>query len=213
MMKAMLLCLAGAMAVALAPATLAAGDANAGKSKTAVCAGCHGVNGASLAPNFPNLAGLGDKYLLKQLRDIQSGQRTVPEMSGLLKELNAQDLADIAAYFTAQPRQWAGAKDDAKAVALGATVYRAGNLDTGVPACTGCHSPVGNGNAPAGYPALGGQHPEYLAKQLRAFRDGAHDAAWPGARGNDENAIMRGVAAHMTDQEIAAVANFIAGLK
>ncbi|TAL02577.1 MAG: cytochrome c4 [Porticoccaceae bacterium] len=212
-MKAMLLCLAGAMAVALSPATLAAGDANAGKSKTAVCAGCHGVSGASLAPNFPNLAGLGDKYLLKQLRDIQSGQRTVPEMSGLLKELNAQDLADIAAYFAAQPRQWAGAKDDAKAVALGATVYRAGNLDTGVPACTGCHSPVGNGNAPAGYPALGGQHPEYLAKQLRAFRDGAHDAAWPGARGNDENAIMRGVAAHMTDQEIAAVANFIAGLK
>jgi cytochrome c553 len=213
MKKAILLCLAGAMAAVLAPPTLAAGDASAGKAKTATCAACHGANGASLAPNFPHLAGLGEKYLAKQLLDMQSGQRTVAEMSGLLNDLSAQDLADIAAYFAAQPRQWAGAKDDAKALDLGATIYRSGNLDTGVPACTGCHSPVGNGNAPAGYPALGGQHAEYLAKQLHAFRDGAHDAAWPGARGNDENAIMRGVAAHMTDQEIQAVANFIAGLK
>lgn len=213
MMKGFLLCLTGALAIALVPAALAAGNANAGKDKTAVCAGCHGAAGASMAPNFPNLAGLGEKYLLKQLRDIQSGQRAVPEMTGLLKDLGAQDLADIAAYFAAQPRQWAGAKDDPKAMALGATLYRAGNLETGVPACTGCHSPVGNGNAPAGYPALGGQHAEYLAKQLRAFRDGAHDASWPGARVNDENAIMRGVAAHLNDQEIAAVANFMAGLK
>ncbi|MGE3295760.1 MAG: cytochrome c [Porticoccaceae bacterium] len=201
------------MATVLASPTLAAGDASAGKAKTAVCAGCHGASGASPAPNFPHLAGLGEKYLLKQLLDMQSGRRTVAEMSGLLNDLSPQDLADIAAYFAAQPRQWAGAKDDAKAMALGATIYRSGNLETGVPACTGCHSPVGNGNAPAGYPALGGQHAEYLVKQLRAFRDGAHDAAWPGARGNDENAVMRGVAARMTDQEIAAVANFIAGLK
>ncbi len=213
MRKAILLCLAGAMAAVLAPPTLAAGDASAGKAKTATCAACHGANGASLAPNFPHLAGLGEKYLLKQLLDMQSGQRTVPEMSGLLNDLSAQDLADIAAYFAAQPRQWAGAKDDTKALDLGATIYRGGNLDTGVPACTGCHSPAGNGNAPAGYPAVGGQHAEYLVKQLRAFRDGAHDAAWPGARGNDANAVMRGVAARMTDQEIAAVANFIAGLK
>ena len=78
---------------------------------------------------------------------------------------------------------------------------------------TGCHSPVGNGNAPAGYPALGGQHADYIAKQLHAFRDGAHDKSWPGARTNDDNAVMRGVAARMNDQEIAAVANYIAGLK
>jgi cytochrome c553 len=214
MKKAILrLCLAGAMAIVLAPTALAAGDASAGKAKTAACAGCHGASGASPAPNFPHLAGLGEKYLAKQLLDMQSGQRTVPEMSGLLNDLSAQDLADIAAYFAAQPRQWAGAKDDAKAMDLGATIYRSGNLETGVPACTGCHSPVGNGNAPAGYPVVGGQHAEYLVKQLRAFRDGAHDAAWPGARGNDANAVMRGVAARMTDQEIAAVANFIAGLK
>jgi cytochrome c553 len=213
MIKAFLLCLAGAITAVLAPATLAAGDAGIGKNQTAACAGCHGANGASPAPNFPNLAGLGEKYLLKQLRDIQSGQRTVAEMSGLLDGLSAQDLADVAAYFAAQPRQWAGAKNDAKALELGAKVYRSGNLDTGVAACTGCHSPAGNGNAPAGYPALGGQHADYIAKQLRAFRDGAHDPAWPGARGNDENAIMRGVAAHMTNQEIEAVANFIAGLK
>ena len=209
----LLLCLAGAITAVMAPVTLAAGDAGAGKNKVMACAGCHGASGASPAANFPNLAGLGEKYLLKQLGDMQSGRRTVAEMSGLLNGMSAQDLADIAAYFAAQPRQWAGAKDDAKALDLGAKVYRSGNLDTGVAACTGCHSPVGNGNAPAGYPALGGQHADYLAKQLRAFRDGAHDPAWPGARSNDENAIMRGVAAHMTNQEIEAVANFIAGLK
>lgn len=213
MTRRMLLCLSAAIALGCVDPLLAAADAAAGKDKAAACAACHGAQGASAAPNFPNLAGIGEKYLLKQLRDIQSGQRTVVEMTGQLDGKSAADLADIAAFYAAQPRQWAGAKDDAKSLALGEKIYRAGNPETGVAACTGCHSPVGNGNAPAGYPALGGQHATYLSKQLRAFRDGAHDPAWTGARVNDENAVMRGVAAHLSDQEIEALANFISGLK
>ena len=213
MTRRMLLCLSATLAVGFAAPLWAGGDAAAGKAKTTACAACHGAQGASAAPNFPSLAGIGEKYLLKQLQDIQSGQRTVVEMTGQLDGKSATDLADIAAYYAAQPRQWAGARDDAKSLALGEKIYRAGNPETGVAACTGCHSPVGNGNAPAGYPALGGQHAAYVAKQLRAFRDGAHDPAWTGARVNDENAVMRGVAAHLNDQEIEALANYIAGLK
>ena len=213
MTRKILLWLSATIALGFAGPLLAGGDAAAGAAKAAACAACHGPKGASAAANFPNLAGLGEKYLLKQLRDIQSGQRTVVEMTGQLNGKSAADLADIAAYYAAQPRQWAGARDDAKSLALGEKIYRAGNLETGVPACTGCHSPVGNGNAPAGYPELGGQHAAYVAKQLRAFRDGAHDAAWQGARVNDENGVMRGVAAHLNDQEIDALANYISGLK
>lgn len=213
MTKKLLLCLSALLSVGFVQVSLAAGDATAGAAKVAACGACHGPQGASSAPNFPNLAGIGENYLFKQLRDLQSGQRQVPEMTGQLDGLSEQDLADIAAFYADQPRHWAGAKDLPAALALGERIYRAGNPETGVAACTGCHSPVGNGNAPAGYPALGGQQADYLAKQLRAFRDGAHDAAWPGARSNDGNAVMRGVAARLSDQEIAALANFIAGLK
>lgn len=214
MTRKVLLCLSALISLGFAQTpAVAAGDAAAGKAKATACAACHGPQGASSAPNFPNLAGIGEKYLLKQLRDIQSGQRQVPEMTGQLDALSDQDLADLAAYYASQPRHWAGAKEDPDSLALGEKIYRAGNPETGVAACTGCHSPVGNGNAPAGYPALGGQHADYIAKQLHAFRDGAHDKSWPGARTNDDNAVMRGVAARMNDQEIAAVANYIAGLK
>jgi len=199
------------LGLVIAPLALAAGNPEAGKSKIAVCTACHGPDGNSPAPLYPKIAGLGEKYLLKQLVDIKSNERKVLEMTGMLEGLNEQDLADIAAFYSSQPRQLSGAKDIK--LELGARVYRGGNIETGVPACIGCHSPSGNGNAPAGYPAIGGQYASYIAKQLRAFRTAAHDAEDPTGRANDgEVAVMRGVAARMTDQEIDAVANFIAGL-
>lgn len=170
---------------------------------------------------FPKLAGLGEKYLIKQLQDIKAAgttsakpeeQRNVPEMTGMLAGMGDQDIADIAAYYANQTRSIAGAEDNKK-LALGEKIYRAGNLETGVAACTACHSPSGNGNAPAGYPALGGQYASYIAKQLRAFRTGAHDDEDNSARRNDDGKIMRGVASRMTDQEIDAVANYISGLR
>lgn len=216
-MKTILTGIVATLCIALAPAAFAAGDAAAGKAKAAMCGSCHGADGNSPAPNFPKLAGLGEKYLTKQMRDIKSakpadGGRVVPEMTGMLNNLSDQDMADIAAYFSAQKRQVSGAADNAKQLELGEKIYRAGNLETSVPACTGCHSPSGNGNAPAGFPALGGQHAAYIAKQLRAFRTGAHDAEDPAARLNDETQAMRGVAAHLNDQEIDALANYISGL-
>lgn len=210
-MKNCIRALAVIIGMALVSTTVFAGDAAAGQPKTALCAGCHGADGNSAAPGFPKLAGQGEKYLIKQMEDIKSGARVVPEMTGMLTASSAQDLADIAAYYASKQIQLAGAKDTD--LEKGEAVYRGGNLATGVPACTGCHSPSGQGNSPAGYPALGGQHAQYTAKQLRAFRTAAHDPENPAGRSNDgEAAIMRGVAGNMNDVEIDAVANFIAGL-
>ena len=192
-----------------------AGDAAAGQAKSAACAGCHGADGNSVVAGFPKLAGLGEKYLVKQMQDIRDGGRNVVEMTGMLNGMSDADLADIAAHFDAKARQLSGAKDITLAgsdmtadevLRFGERVYRGGNIETGVSGCTGCHSPSGNGNAPAGYPALGGQHADYIEKQLRLFRSNE--------RTNDGEAkVMRGVAARMNDKEIKAVANYISGLK
>lgn len=212
-MKKMILKFAVVLGIAMASSiALAGGDAAAGQGKTAMCAGCHGADGNSAVANFPKLAGQGEKYLIKQLQDIKDGTRPIPEMTNMLNGFEDQDLADIAAFYASKAIQMSGAKEEN--LDRGERVYRGGNLDTGVPACTGCHSPSGQGNAPAGYPALGGQFAQYTAKQLKAFRTGAHDPENPAARTNDgDTKVMRGVAAQMSDVEIEAVANFIAGLK
>lgn len=200
--------------IAAAQGGMAAGDAASGEGKVAVCAACHGADGNSPAPNFPKLAGLGEKYLTKQLQDIKAGKRAVVEMTGLLNALSDQDLADIAAFYNSKPLQLSGAKPltvkvnagiDVDGLELGEKVYRAGNAVVGTPACTGCHSPRGLGNDPAGYPRLSGQHADYIEKQLRAFR--------AGERTNDGDLqTMRQVAEHMSDAQIKAVANYISGL-
>lgn len=188
----------------LAGPVFAAGNADAGKAKSVVCGACHGADGNSPAPTFPKLAGQGEGYLLKQMKDIKSGARAVPTMAGQLDALGDRDLADIAAYFAAQTRSPAAAKKDL--VALGEQVYRAGVREKGIAACTACHSPQGKGNAPARFPSLGGQHPEYIAVQLEAFRNDE--------RVNDgDTRIMRDVAAHLSDKELEAVASYAAGLR
>lgn len=182
----------------------AAGDAAAGQAKAAVCGACHGPDGNSMAPNFPKLAGQGERYLIKQLKDIKDGKRVVLEMTGLLTNLNDQDLADMAAYFASQKGSVGAA--DPKLVARGEALFRGGNLEKGLPACTGCHSPDGKGNAAAGFPHLGGQHAQYIAKQLTDFRKEAD------GRNNDGEAMMRTIARKLSDEEIAAVASYIQGL-
>lgn len=188
-----------------------AGDAAAGKALTTACAACHGADGNSMAPTFPKLAGLGEKYLLKQLEDIKSGTRVVPEMTGQLANLSQADLENIAAYYASKEMGLAGSKDDKELLELGAKIYRSGNKDIGVPACIGCHSPTGAGNAPAGFPKLGGQHADYIAKQLKDFRAGA-EYTDKGRHNDGDTRIMRSGVARMSDKEIDAVANYIAGL-
>jgi cytochrome c553 len=158
-----------------------------------------------MAPNFPKLAGQGERYLDKQLHDIKSGKRVVLEMTGLLTNLSDQDLADIAAYFGSQKGSVGAA--DPKIVARGEALFRGGNLEKGLPACTGCHSPNGAGNAAAGFPHLGGQHAQYIAKQLTDFRKEAD------GRANDGDAMtMRTIARKLSDEDIAAVSSYIQGL-
>ncbi|HEY7774153.1 MAG TPA: c-type cytochrome [Marinagarivorans sp.] len=198
----------------LAPIASASGDAKKGEAHTAVCTACHGQDGNSPMATFPKVAGLGEKYLLKQLQDIKSGARPIVEMTGLLDNLSDQDLADIAAYYNSKTTQLSGAKElqvltndgvEVDALALGAKMFRGGNQEAGIPACIGCHSPRGLGNGPAGYPRLSGQHADYVVKQLKAFR--------AGERTNDgDTKIMRSIAERMSDAEITAVANFVSGL-
>lgn len=183
----------------------AAGDATAGQAKAAVCGACHGPDGNSPAPNFPKLAGQGERYLAKQMREIKDGKRVVLEMTGLLANSSDQDIADIAAYFASQKGSVGAA--DPKLVARGEKLFRGGDLDKGLPACTGCHSPNGAGNAAAGFPHLSGQHAAYIAKQLTDFRK--EDAG----RANDGDAMtMRTIARKLSDEDIAAISNYIQGL-
>ncbi|MEN5149053.1 c-type cytochrome [Pseudomonas orientalis] len=183
----------------------AAGDATAGQAKAAVCGACHGPDGNSPAPNFPKLAGQGERYLAKQMHDIKDGKRVVLEMTGLLANSSDQDIADIAAYFASQKGSVGAA--DPKLVARGEKLFRGGDLDKGLPACTGCHSPNGAGNAAAGFPHLSGQHAAYIAKQLTDFRK--EDAG----RANDGDAMtMRTIARKLSDEDIAAISSYIQGL-
>ncbi|WP_439509194.1 c-type cytochrome [Marinimicrobium koreense] len=212
-------------ALVLVPGASAAGDPEAGSEKVAVCAACHGQDGNSPAPSFPKLADLGQPYLYKQLQDIQAWDnatgedkattgREVVQMTGMLKGMSDQDLQDIAAYYASQSMQLSGAQEmqvqvnsgaEVDALALGEQIYRAGNPETGVPACMGCHAPNGQGNEPGAFPRLGGQYPQYIEAQLRAFR--------AGDRMNDgESMMMRLSAKNLSDAEIKAVANYIGGL-
>ncbi len=197
----------------MAPLALAQGDATRGETLAAVCAACHGEDGNSVVPNFPKLAGTGESYMLKQLIDIKQNVRVVPEMTGILEGLSDQDMADLAAFYDEKAMQLSGAQplevqvnsgEKVDGMKLGENVYRAGTSETSLPACTGCHSPRGLGNDPAGFPRLGGQHAQYIEKQLRDFR--------AGNRTNDAEGVMRTIAKNMTDAEIVALANYIAGL-
>ena len=179
------------------------GDAAAGQAKTAVCGACHNPDGNSLAPNFPKLAGQGQRYLEKQLHDIKSGKRTVLEMTGMLTAFSDQDLADIAAYFSSQKGSVGAA--DPKLVERGRSLFNGGDLEKGMPACTGCHSPNGAGIALAGFPHLSGQHSQYVTKQLTDFREGT--------RTNDGDAMtMRTIAGKLSNHDIEALASYIQGL-
>lgn len=185
-----------------------AGDPAAGKAQVVVCSACHGADGNSAVPTFPKLAGQGEKYLYKQLKDIRDGARPVPTMAGQLDGKSNQDLANMAAYFASQAST--GGQTDPALLALGEAVYRGGIPERNVAACAACHSPTGKGNAPAGFPRLAGQHADYIAAQLTAYRKGYEDAT--GRINDGDSRIMRITAFGLSDLEIQAVASYAAGL-
>ena len=183
-----------------------AAGGDAGKAQPIVasgCAACHGTDGNSPIPANPNLAGQHAHYLYKQLTDYKSGLRKNPIMSGMAANLSDDDMRNLAAYF-AQQKATPGAARDRDLVVIGQQLYRAGDSATGVPACAACHAPNGVG-IPIQFPRLRGQHGEYTIAQLASFRSGE--------RANDSNSVMRMIAGRMSDKAIAAVAEYIAGLK
>jgi cytochrome c553 len=173
-----------------------------------VCAACHAADGNSVAATNPKIAGQFAEYLQKQLGDFkaQPGKKPAREsaiMTPMAANLSDDDIQILAAYYSGQKLRPASAADKDLA-ALGQKIWRGGIAASNVPACGGCHGPAGAG-IPAQYPRLAGQFSEYVAAQLKGFRDGA--------RSNDANGIMRGVTARMTEREIQAVAQYAAGLR
>ncbi len=168
-----------------------------------VCSACHGTDGNSVAPVNPVLAGQHAEYTAKQLANFKSGERKNPVMLGMTAALTPEDMKKLGAYFQQQKAKPRSAKDP-ELVKLGQQIYRGGVMAKGVAACTSCHGPNGAG-IPAQYPRIAGQHAEYTAAQLNLFRSGE--------RANDPNKMMRTVAAKLSDAEIKAVAEYIAGLR
>lgn len=188
-----------------------AGDPEAGKLKSVPCAACHGATGISENPAWPNLAGQGQKYLIDQIQLFKEKIRVNTLMNPQTENLSEQDIADLAAYFSSQTPN-VGTADAEKEfqgkslVKIGERIYRGGNAATGVPACMSCHAPNGVGNSAAKFPRLAGQHALYTAAQLRTYRSGSRYQP-------DENLdMMHDITSYMTDTEIDAVSEYIAGL-
>lgn len=180
-----------------------AGDASAGAAKAAVCSACHGANGTSVNPEWPNLAGQHEGYVAEQLAQFKAGTRTNALMSPMAAALTEADMQDLGAYFARQTP--AGLEADPSNWKAGEKLYRGGDAKRGLPACIACHGPQGKGNAPARYPALRAQHGVYAYNQLKAFADGTRKTP-----GND---IMQVVASKLTDEEMRALASYLQGLR
>lgn len=207
---ALMLCAATVTAFANETAKPAApqGDASRGQAiASTVCGACHGPDGNSTISANPKLAGQHAEYLLKQMKNFKGADGKQPErvnavMNGMIAAFDENQMRDLAAYFAAQ-KAGGGVAKSVATVELGQKIYRAGNMEKGLPACAGCHGPAGAG-MPAQYPRLAGQHTEYTEAQLKAFRSEE--------RANDPNKMMRMVAIKMTDAEIKAVSDYISGL-
>jgi len=168
---------------------------------TQVCGACHTFDGSRGSPANPILQGQHAEYIAKQLTEFKAGKRANPVMSGMAAPLTEDDIKNVAAFYSSKQAKPGFAKNK-ELVTLGEKIYRGGIAAKQVPACAGCHSPTGAG-IPAQYPRLAGQHADYAEAQLTAFRSGA--------RAN--SAQMTAIAARMSDKEIKAVADYVAGLR
>lgn len=185
--------------------SLVAGSAATGKAKALTCTACHGAEGNSSSPLWPNIAGQGAPYIQAQLMAFKDGSRQDPLMSSQAMLLSEQDMADLAVYFESLPGA-AQSVADTSLLARGEALYRGGDKESGAAACLACHGPAGRGNPAARYPALNGQHAAYTAKQLQAYAAGTRQT-------DGKTKIMRDIAARLDKEDIEAVASYIQGLK
>lgn len=196
-----------------ADAKIVKGDAKKGEAVAQVCQSCHVADGSRGAPTYPILQGQIPQYIVKQLAEFKDGKRQNAIMNGMAAALSEEQMRDVAAFYASKKAKDGAAKDK-DLVVLGEKIYRGGISETKVPACSGCHSPNGAG-IPAQYPRLAGQHAEYIVAQLNAFRaasfaTAATNTATPPRKNSPQ---MMDVAARLSDKEIAAVADYIAGLR
>jgi cytochrome c553 len=192
------------LAIAATTPSFTAGDPAKGQVIVdKVCGACHGTDGNSTSPIYPNLAGQYPEYIVKQLDDFKSGARKNAIMAPNVTDLSHDDILNLAAYFSSQQPKAHLAKD-AALLGQGQKVFKGGDPATGVPACAACHGPAGSG-IPPNFPRLAGQHAKYVLSQLKNFRGGD--------RTNDGGKMMQVVAKKMTDQEMKAVADYISGLR
>jgi cytochrome c553 len=201
------------LCLAAAGQASAAGNAANGQAKAAVCGACHGMDGNSANPEWPNLAGQVPEYIVKQLHDFKAKRRANELMSPMADPLGKEDIEDLAAFFATQQPRPGEAKAELRA--KGEQIYLKGKHRPAVIACIGCHGPSGEGNREWGRnlaappavlaPALGGQHAAYVAKQLQDYKKKA--------RSNDVGRVMRDIASRLSDEDILAVAEYITSLK
>ena len=179
-------------------------DTEVGRSLSASCTACHGNDGNALQAENSNLAGQNEKYLFRQLQMIQSEEREIVVMKGLLNAFDDGDLRNIAAYYASLPGRIG--QSNPEGLEEGEAIYRGGILEKKVAACTACHAPNGNGNMLAGFPRVSGQTVEYTVAQLKAYREQERTTD------EDYGGMMRDIAARLTDSEIEALANYMTGL-
>ena len=185
--------------------SLVDGSADAGKARALTCTACHGPEGNSASPMWPNIAGQNAPYLLAQLKAFKDGSRVDPLMSSQAMMLSDEDMANLAVYFESLPAA-AQSLADESLLERGEALYRGGNKEDKASACLACHGPTGRGNPAAKYPALQGQHAAYSAKQLNAYADGARTT-------DGKTRIMQDIAANLDKDDIAALSSYVQGLK
>jgi cytochrome c553 len=186
-------------------ASLVDGSAEAGKARALTCNACHGADGNSGSPLWPNLAGQNAPYILAQLLAFKDGSRNDPLMSSQAMMLTEEDMANLAVYFESLPAA-AQAVADEKLLDRGEALYRGGNKKEEAAACLACHGPTGRGNPAAKYPALKGQHAAYTTKQLNDYANSSRTT-------DGKTRIMRDIAANLDEKDIAALSSYIQGLK
>jgi cytochrome c553 len=205
---------ATALAAETTPATASLrGDATAGQAKSATCVACHGLNGNSITPDWPAIAGQNAAYMRDQIARIRDGHRPSVLMAPMVKELTDQDIADLAAFYATQTPD--GREADPSYWEAGQRLYRYGDAARGIPACTACHGPVGRGVPAAGYPALQAQHAVYTVKQLTDYAsDIRYNKDADGRPQAGPNAAMMAtIASRLTPEDRRDLASFLQGLR
>jgi cytochrome c553 len=214
--RAALLAVLATSALALAPAAVRADNsaaATAGEAKAAVCTACHGVNGNSVNPEWPNLAGQGSAYIKEQLKLFRAGHRNNLVMYPLAVALTDDDIRDLAAYYSRQTPT--GLEADPATVKAGEALYRGGDRARNIPSCASCHGPRGVGMTTAGYPKLRGQHAAYTIKALNDYAaEQRYVDVNSGEKTRSRNGhMMTSIAKRLTDEDKAALASYIQGLR